>query len=127
MGQNGIEDKMDLPYHLPKPGFKTKNNVDNIYIYNDQMYRKKGNETWLERETFLNTNPSDDDIVEVSENSHEGQRVLLAIFVKATLSVAGSCRRVPTIATIAKVRRGTVPLRAAVAPRSEGRHDGRLP
>ena len=65
---------MDLPYHLPKPGFKTKNNVDNIYIYNDQMYRKKGNETWLERNTFLNTNPSDDDIVEIATASLDKSR-----------------------------------------------------
>ena len=69
-----LEEEMDLPYHLPKPGFKDKNKLDNIYIYNIQMYRKKGDDKWLDRKAFMNTKPEDKDIVEIATASLDKKR-----------------------------------------------------
>ena len=38
----------DIPYHLPKPGILNNGvNFQNIYTYNRQSFRKRGDVEWL--------------------------------------------------------------------------------
>ena len=45
-----LEEK-DIAYHLPKPGGRNSNGkwaFNNLYVYNDIMFRRSGSSKWLD-------------------------------------------------------------------------------
>ena len=67
---------------MPKPGARSKSAIDNIYIWNKQFYRKKGDERWLPRKKFLDNGVKDEDIVEIATASLGEDRFSYPIEIK---------------------------------------------
>ena len=64
-------EQQNIPYKLPQPGVKAQNETNNIYIYNEVMFRVKGTVEWKTEAEF---NAQQGDLVEVATVSFDRQR-----------------------------------------------------
>ena len=61
----------NITYNLPKPGIKSQSEVNNVYIYNEVMYRLKDTTEWYNKEDF---DAENGEFVEVSTVSFDKTR-----------------------------------------------------
>ena len=66
---------------MPKPGFRSKNDMGNIYIYNKLMFRKKGETKWNKYDD-IKKDYKDDDMIQIATASLDFSRTSYPIEVK---------------------------------------------